>query len=367
MWCSVHFDFEMGLAPQRRALFRHLNVEKCSVPVSFLHFWLRNVQLLKAVWDRQFFLHFWLRSVLRATTACNCSSLLASWLRTRRFSEPTFRPSGATNNWKNTVFRDFPTFSRICIFFLLTLSLLLSSLFYSSLLSDSSHLCFSSVHIVGSLTSKLPSIIIRFLSIWWHGKSKDVLKHPARIVWLSNYQSLKLDECLAIPPLFTGQSCFPRLRLELHGCLKWRYPSTKCGACNWHDLENSAEKSGHPQLLNGFKLQIEWDFEANSGSTPDQPLGFSSILLIVLDGHHPKDGANGYYWPLDFRSSHFASDHNPRGSNKNTIFLPVDLDESKGPIVLGMAPFRSVRSVQCVAGRGWLCPPELSFRILHNF
>ena len=55
-------------------------------------------------------------------------SHLASWLRTRRFSEPTFRPSGATNHWKNTVFRDFPTFSRICIFFLLTLSLLLFSL-----------------------------------------------------------------------------------------------------------------------------------------------------------------------------------------------------------------------------------------------
>ena len=52
-------------------------------------------------------------------------SHLASWLRTRRFSEPTFRPSGATNHWKNTVFRDFPTFSRISIFFLLTLSLLL--------------------------------------------------------------------------------------------------------------------------------------------------------------------------------------------------------------------------------------------------
>ena len=30
---------------------------------------------------------------------------------------------------KTTVFRDFPTFSRICIFFLLTLSLLSSSLF----------------------------------------------------------------------------------------------------------------------------------------------------------------------------------------------------------------------------------------------
>ena len=85
-------------------------------------------------------------------------SHLASWLRTRRFSEPTCRPSGATNHWKNTVFRDFPTFSRICIFFLLTLSLLYNLLSSNlSLLSDPFHLCFSSVHIVRSLTSKLPS------------------------------------------------------------------------------------------------------------------------------------------------------------------------------------------------------------------
>ena len=90
-----------------------------------------------------------------------CVSHLASWLRTRRFREPTFRPSGASNHWKNTVFRDFPIFSRTCIFFLLPLSLLWSSLCCSSLLFfDSYHLCFSSVHIVGSLTSKLPSVIL---------------------------------------------------------------------------------------------------------------------------------------------------------------------------------------------------------------
>ena len=87
-----------------------------------------------------------------------CSSHLATWLRTRRFSEPTFRPFGATNHWTNRANRDFDTFSRTCIFFLLALSLLWSSLFFSSLLfSDSSHLCFPSVYIVGSLTSKLPS------------------------------------------------------------------------------------------------------------------------------------------------------------------------------------------------------------------
>ena len=52
------------------------------------------------------------------------SSHLATWLRTRRFSEPTFRPSGATNQWTNRANRDFDTFSRTCIFFLLALFLL---------------------------------------------------------------------------------------------------------------------------------------------------------------------------------------------------------------------------------------------------
>ena len=71
-------------------------------------------------------------------------SHLASWVRTRRFSEPTFRPSGATNHWKNTVNRDFPTFSRICIFFLLVFSLLtlLTSAFQLSILSEVSLLNF---------------------------------------------------------------------------------------------------------------------------------------------------------------------------------------------------------------------------------
>ena len=105
MVCFVHFDFEMCFAPQRRALFRHLNCQKWSGPGVLCAFSLRNV--------------------LRATTACTFStsqlvkmvrswcvlyiltskcasrhngvqffiSHLASWLRTRRFSEPTFRPS----------------------------------------------------------------------------------------------------------------------------------------------------------------------------------------------------------------------------------------------------------------------------------
>ena len=71
-------------------------------------------------------------------------SHLARWLRTRCSREPTFRPSGATNHWKNTVFRDFPNFSRICIFLLLIFSLLtlLTSAFQLSILSEVSLLNF---------------------------------------------------------------------------------------------------------------------------------------------------------------------------------------------------------------------------------
>ena len=74
-------------------------------------------------------------------------SHLPTCLRTRRFSEPTFRSSVATKHWKNTVFRDLPTFSRTCIFSLLTFSM-------SEL--QRSWPAFSSLHIVGNLASKLP-------------------------------------------------------------------------------------------------------------------------------------------------------------------------------------------------------------------
>ena len=41
--CFVHFDLEMCFAPQPRALFRHLNLQKWSEPLVFLTFWLGNV------------------------------------------------------------------------------------------------------------------------------------------------------------------------------------------------------------------------------------------------------------------------------------------------------------------------------------
>ena len=134
--CFAHFDLQMCFAPQQRALFRHLNCQKWSAPGVLCTFWLANVlrattactfstsQLPKVLLDP---------SVLYILT-CKCASRhngvqffishLTSWLRTRRFSEPTFRPSGAPNHSKNSVSR-LSYLSRICIFFLLTLSLLL--------------------------------------------------------------------------------------------------------------------------------------------------------------------------------------------------------------------------------------------------
>ena len=159
MVCFVHFDFGMCFAPQRRPLFPHLNFQKWS-----------EAGVLST---------FWLRYVLRGTTGCifstsrlpkvfrtwcafyiltwKCASHhngvqffishLASWLRTRRFSDPTFRPSGASMK-KNSVSRlsylfahldllSSETFAFLIFFLLLFSSLTLpTSAFHLSILSE---------------------------------------------------------------------------------------------------------------------------------------------------------------------------------------------------------------------------------------
>ena len=143
----------MCFAPQRCALFRHLNFQKWSNNGVSCTFWLRNVlrattaalfrDLTFQKWsDNGVFCAFWLGNVLRATTACNFSSLIC--------------PAGSAP----------AGVSRLSYLFA-HLHLLSSDSFSStlvssnlSLLSASALLCFSSVHIVGSLTSKLPSTIL---------------------------------------------------------------------------------------------------------------------------------------------------------------------------------------------------------------
>ena len=173
--CFVHFDFEMCFAPQWRALFSTsqlpkvvrdrqfltLLTSKCASRHNGVHFF--DISTSKSGPNLVCFAHFDLEMCFapqrRAIFHRSCGQLAPHPAALASLCEPTFRPSGATNHWKNTVFRDFPTFSRICIFFLpdsFSSDLLSSNL---PLLSASALLCFSSVHIVGSLTSKLPSNI----------------------------------------------------------------------------------------------------------------------------------------------------------------------------------------------------------------
>ena len=163
MVCFVHFDFEMCFAPQRRALFRHLNFQKHS--------------------ETEVFSTFWLGHVLRATTACKFSSLiwpdgsaraaLASLLFDNRSHKPLEKHS---ESWLVYLFAHLHLLSSHSFS-----SLIFSLLLFSSLTLRTS--VFPSVHIVGSLTSKLPSAIHGYTTSLestclsrWHKP-----KHPPRL------------------------------------------------------------------------------------------------------------------------------------------------------------------------------------------
>ena len=127
----VHFDLEMCFAPQRRALFRHRNFQKWSYHVFFfVHF---DLEMCFAPQRHALFQHlnfqkwsgagvfctFSLQNLLRATTACTFSSLIwPAALASLLFDPPESQIIGKKVN------RDFSTFSRTWIFFLLRLSLL---------------------------------------------------------------------------------------------------------------------------------------------------------------------------------------------------------------------------------------------------
>ena len=86
--------------------------------------------------------------MLRATTACNFSSLIwPAGSAPAALASLLFDPPSHKSLEKHSVSRLSYLFAH--------LHLLSSDLFSS----DSSHLCFSTVHIVGSFTSKLPSTI----------------------------------------------------------------------------------------------------------------------------------------------------------------------------------------------------------------
>ena len=167
----------MCFSPQRRAIFQHLNFKKWSETLSFFNMFtwkcpsrhsgvqFFNISTSKSVPNPSVFLAFSLQNVLLATAACNFWFLLwphdsaPAALTSLLFDSPDTRTI-----WKTQHFATSLTFGA-WIFFLLTFALLhlLSSDFTSSHLL---FICFSTLHIVGSLLFKLPStseIIARIL------------------------------------------------------------------------------------------------------------------------------------------------------------------------------------------------------------
>ena len=153
--CFVHFHFQMCFAPQRRALLRHLNVQKSSEPEVLCTFSLPNVlrattactfstsQLPKVVREWCVLYIFTSKCASRHNGVQVFISHLPGCLRTRRFSEPTFRPSWATKHWKNTVSRVSYLFAHLHLLTFDFLPLFSSHFWLASRLIFSLLTCFS--------------------------------------------------------------------------------------------------------------------------------------------------------------------------------------------------------------------------------
>ena len=117
-WCVLYIFnyFQMCFAPQRRALFPYLNFQKSS--------------------ENGLLCYCLLPNVLCATTACTFSTsqlakeaadpgvlILFPSPKCFALASLLFDPPEPQNAGKITVFRDFPTLSRTCIFSLLTFSM----------------------------------------------------------------------------------------------------------------------------------------------------------------------------------------------------------------------------------------------------
>ena len=131
--CFLHFDVHMCLAPQRHALFEHVNFQQCYGHVALFAFWLRNL--------------------LRATAACNYSSLIwPDGSAPAALASLLFEPPEPQKHSASRLFSLFAhlhllssnSFSSLIFFLLLFSTLTLPTSAFPS--------------IVGILTSKLPSI-----------------------------------------------------------------------------------------------------------------------------------------------------------------------------------------------------------------
>ena len=179
----LHFDLEMCFAPQRRALFRHLNFQKCSEPGVFYVFWLRHVlrataastfstcQLPKVVrmWGVFYILTSKCTSLQNGVHFFNIATSKSAPSMVRFVHFDSIRASRHNGVQlfissrrlktleKHSVSRVFYLFVHLHLLSSHSFScLILSLLLFSSLTLLTSAL--PSAHIVGNLTSKLPSV-----------------------------------------------------------------------------------------------------------------------------------------------------------------------------------------------------------------
>ena len=256
----------MCFAPQRCALFRHRNFQKWS--------------------DHGVFCTFWLGNVLRATTACNFSSLIwpagsaPAALASLLFDPPEPQIIGKTQ-WTATF---LPFHASPSSFFLLFL--FYSSLFWSlSLLSASALLCFSSVHIVGSLTSKLPSTTtLRYTTLITLHWTKTTATLPYTILhYITLYHTTPHNTPRHYTALqYTNYTNYttPRLQLQLHLqlhiiiTLHYSYNSTPLHYnynynCNYY--YNCTTPTLHPAVVVRWPLQPLQPFQKTRLQPPFGP------------------------------------------------------------------------------------------------
>ena len=173
--CFLHFDLEMCFAPQRHALFRHLNFQKWSGAGVLCAFWLemcfapqrhalfRHLNFQK--WsETQVFCAFWITNVLRATTACNFSSLIwPAGSAPAALASLLFDPPEPKIIGKAQCFATFLPFrASASSFFLLFL-------FYSSFFWSFSSLCPAQLFICpycGSLTLNFLRVILDHIILY---------------------------------------------------------------------------------------------------------------------------------------------------------------------------------------------------------
>ena len=120
--CFVHFDLEMCFAPQRRALFQHLNFQNAPNPSVFntCYFQMCFAPQRRALFqhlnfqkwsDAEVFCTFSLRNRLRATTACNFSSLISPDVSApAALASLLFNPPEPQNHEKTQCFATFLPF-----------------------------------------------------------------------------------------------------------------------------------------------------------------------------------------------------------------------------------------------------------------